>query len=50
MGLGEGACGGRHPTLNVDAEEGARVPNPEAADAEVIPKDPEILEAIARRM
>ena len=38
------------PTLNVDAEDGARVPNPEAADAEVIPKDPEVPESVARRM
>ena len=38
------------PTPNVDAEDGDRVPNPEVADAEVIPKDPEVPESIARRM
>ena len=38
------------PTPNVDAEDGARVPNPEAADALVIPKDPEIPEAVPRRL
>ena len=35
---------------NVDAEDGARLPNPDVADAEVIPKDPEIPEAIVRNM
>ena len=38
------------PTLNVDAEDGARVPNAGAAEAEVITKDPEVPEAIVRRM
>ena len=38
------------PTPNVDAEDGARLPNAEAADAEVIPKDPEVPESIVRRM
>ena len=38
------------PTPNVDAEDGARLPNPEVSDAEVIPKDPEIPEAIVRKM
>ena len=38
------------PTPDVDAEDGARVPNPDASDAEVIPKDPEIPEAIVRKM
>ena len=38
------------PTPNVDAEDEARVPNAEAADAEVIPKGPEAPEAIVRRM
>ena len=37
-----------HPMPNVDAEDGAR--DPEAADAEVIPKDPEVPESVARRM
>ena len=32
------------PTPNIDAEDAARVPNPEAVDAEVIPKDPEMPE------
>ena len=31
------------PTPNVDAEDGARLPNPEAADTEIIPKDPKII-------
>ena len=38
------------PTPNVDAEDAARVPNPDAVEAEVVPKDPEVPEAIARRM
>ena len=38
------------PTPNVDVEDGARVPNAEAADAEVIPKDPAVPEAIVRMM
>ena len=38
------------PTTNVDAEDGARVPNPEAADAEVILNDPEVPESVARRV
>ena len=38
------------PTPNVEAEDVARVPNPDAAEAEVVPKDPEIPESIARRM
>ena len=38
------------PTPNVDAEDAARVPNPEAVDAEVIPKDPEMPESIVRKM
>ena len=37
-------------TLNVDADVGARVPNPEAADAEIITKDPEVSESIVRKM
>ena len=38
------------PTPNIDAEDGARVPNAEAAEAEVMSKDPEVPEAVARRM
>ena len=38
------------PTPNVDAEDAARVPNPDAVEAEVVPKDPEVPETIARRM
>ena len=38
------------PTPNVDAEDGARVLNSEAADAEIIPKDPEMPESIVRKM
>ena len=38
------------PTPNVDAEDGATFPNPDVSDAEVIPKDPEIPEAIVRKM
>ena len=38
------------PTSNIDAEDGARVSNAEVAEAEVIPKDPEVPEALARRM
>ena len=38
------------PTPNIDAEDAARVPNPEAVDAEVIPKDPEMPELIVRKM
>ena len=38
------------PTPTIDTEDRARVPSPKAADAEVIPKDPEIPEIVARRM
>ena len=38
------------PTPNIDAEDGARLPNPDAIEAEVVPKDPEVPESIARRM
>ena len=38
------------PTPKVDADDSARMPNPDAADAEVIPKDPEVPEAIVRKM
>ena len=38
------------PTPSVDAEDGARVPNPDAAEAEAIPRDPEVPEAVSRRM
>ena len=38
------------PTPNVDAEDGARMPYPDVSDAEVIPSDPEIPEAIVRNM
>ena len=38
------------PTPNVYAEDAARVPNPDAVEAEVVPKDPEVPETIARRM
>ena len=38
------------PTPNVEAEDAARVPNLEAAEAEVVPRNPEIPESIARRM
>ena len=38
------------PTPKIDAEDVARVPNPDAAEAEVVHKDPEIPESIARRM
>ena len=38
------------PTPNIDAEDGARVPNADATEAEVIPRDPEVPEAVARRM
>ena len=34
------------PTPNVDAEDAARVPNPDAVEAEVVPKDPEVPETI----
>ena len=37
-------------TPNVDAEDAARVPNPDAVEAEAVPKDPEVPESIARRM
>ena len=37
-------------TLNIDAEDGARLPNPDATEAEVVQKDPEVPESIARRM
>ena len=38
------------PTPNIDAEDGARLPNPDATEAEVVPGDPEVPESIARRM
>ena len=38
------------PTPNVDADDAARVPNPDAGEADVVPRDPEIPEAVARRM
>ena len=38
------------PTPNVAAEDGARLPDPTAADAEAIPKDGEAPEAIVRKM
>ena len=38
------------PTTNVDAEDAARVPNPDTVEADVLPKDPEVPDAIARRM
>ena len=38
------------PTPNVQAEDGARVPDPGAADAEVVPKDSEPPEPIVRKM
>ena len=38
------------PTPNIDAEDGARLPNPDAVEAEVVPRDPEVPESIARRM
>ena len=38
------------PTPNVEAEDVARVPNPGVAEAEVVPRDSEIPESIARRM
>ena len=38
------------PTPNVNAEDGARLPNPDVSDAEVIAKDPEIPEVIVRKM
>ena len=38
------------PTPNVDAEDVVRVPNPDAAEAEVLPEDLEVPESIARRM
>ena len=38
------------PTPSVDAEDGARVPNPDAVEAEAIPRDPEVPEAVSRRM
>ena len=38
------------PTPNVEAEDGARVPNPVIVDAEAIPKDPEVPADVARRM
>ena len=37
-------------TPNVNADDGARVSNPEVVDAEIIPKDPEVLESIVRKM
>ena len=38
------------PTPNVDADDVARVPNPDVAEAGVIPKDPEMPESIVRKM
>ena len=38
------------PTPNIDAEDGARMPNAQAAEAEVIPKDPEVPEAVAKNI
>ena len=38
------------PIPNVDADDGARVPSPDAAEAEVVPKDPELPESIFRKM
>ena len=38
------------PTPNVDADDGARVPNPEAVDAEIIPKDSQVPEPIVGKM
>ena len=38
------------PTPNADAEDGAQLPNPDVSDAEVIPQDPEIPEAIVRKV
>ena len=38
------------PTPNVDAEDAARVPNPDAGEADVVLRDPEIPESAARRM
>ena len=38
------------PTPNIDAEDGSRVPNADATEAQVIPRDPEVPEAVARRM
>ena len=37
-------------TPNVDAEDAARVPNPDDVEAEVVRWDPEVPDAIARRM
>ena len=38
------------PTPNADAEDGAQVPDPEASDAKIIPRNPEIPEATVRNM
>ena len=38
------------PTPNVDAEDATRVPNPDAVEAGVVPKDPKVPESSARRM
>ena len=38
------------PTPNMDAEDGARVPNPGAADSDVVPKDGEAAVPVVRRM
>ena len=38
------------PTPNVEAEDGARVPNPVVIDAEAVPQDPEVPADVARRM
>ena len=38
------------PTANVDAEDAARLPDPNAGDGEVVPRDPEVPIAVARRM
>ena len=40
----------RELTPNVDAEDGARVPDPGIAEGEVVPRDPEVPAPVARRM
>ena len=39
-----------NPTPSVHAEDGARVPNPDAADADVVPRDSDMPEAVVRKM
>ena len=39
-----------NPTPSVHAEDGARVPNPDAADADVVPRDSEMPVAVDRKM